>query len=523
MIELALDELLNAEVATLDALLDAELWLKIQHTVVRIPDEYSRYANFKHRLWFIWYIWYIAQLQLESGKRLPWSAVVHGADANGDLWLWEDEDEKCIKEFAEDLTYVPEMPMEYWDDACRALEARQLRTTELASPLSHLTPKTRLRFIAWLIVAGPVRMNQILQEGDFRLGISITRWDRAISDSPHNANSDAETCKCRVLRIWFETMLEVYLLEDLQSTPWYHTCNCFHSQLGSSTHSRQRNIPEKPLCKDSVTLRVLYELIVPPWLLLHWVIFRMAGNVQANCVQTFLDILNGEHNLFDWDDNDNSDLYRVLVRKDGSLGLYPRHWTRYMVEIDLQTWQQLSNKTRTANKNRPGYEMRIRLTAMLLIYSSTPITFQKLLGPLASDPIFDNFPFATMARVADKHYKRRATADDFQLDDFGATPNLQNWLLAWSETLCHDIWCTSPTSFTALERVQAMHLNLTKQFPQNLCMYAHSLMHRWPGHSNGNIDIFFDRSFEVLRSIKSYYFDVEVLLSLLKQSVEVLA
>lgn len=203
-------------------------------SLVKIPDAYSRCANFKHRLWFTWHIWHITQRRPRTRRGPPWFAIICGADSNGDLWLWEDMDEECIQEFAEDLSLdpFPEMPVIYWGDACRALEARRPRTTAYLSPLAHLTPQTRLRFIAWLIVAGPVRKDQILREGDFpSLEISITRWGTSMSDTLHSADSYAEYCDiCGVshlLSSWVETMLKIYLLDDLRSIPWYHACGCW--------------------------------------------------------------------------------------------------------------------------------------------------------------------------------------------------------------------------------------------------------------------------------------------------------
>lgn len=154
----------------------------VPHDVVRVPDGYSHLASFKYRLWFIWYIWPTGY-RMGSTESPPWPALICGADADGDLWCWEDADEMCIQEFAiEELRIVedlaldsfPQMPLVYWDDASRALEARRSRPTASAGPLAHLTPQNRLRFIAWLIVAGPMRKAQIPRRGDFQS--LIKRW-----------------------------------------------------------------------------------------------------------------------------------------------------------------------------------------------------------------------------------------------------------------------------------------------------------------------------------------------------------
>lgn len=202
-------------------------------------DAYSCYANFKYRLWFIWQIWSAQDSILANAVRmLPWGSMV-----SGDLWLWEDEDEECIKEFIKDsdLSGPGEIPVEGWKEACRAFEARQSRTTVPANALSHLTPQTRLRFIAWLILAGPVRRDKmlqlkmwrdrgvLLQRGGFRsIAELISSWAESMNLSRQIANFCGVCRLSDFLPMWCETMLAVYSLKDLRSIPWDCACNCFH-------------------------------------------------------------------------------------------------------------------------------------------------------------------------------------------------------------------------------------------------------------------------------------------------------
>jgi hypothetical protein len=189
----------------------------------------------------------------------------------------------------------------------------------------------------------------------------------------------------------------------------------------------------------------------------------MAGNVQTHPCDSFLELIRGpDRDLFDWDDEDDFELCRVFV-KDDLLGLYTQDWNRYMVEIDPKTWVQIGNMTRTASRIRNGseeYDMRIRLTAMLLKYSFTPIASQKIFAPLHLNPIFDDFPFASMACVVDENYKEQTSLADLESAESWATPHLQNWLSTRQETLCHTIWRTSP-HLSVLTRVQVMELVLT--------------------------------------------------------------
>ncbi|KAJ7810942.1 hypothetical protein B0H14DRAFT_3756171 [Mycena olivaceomarginata] len=101
---------------------------------VTIPDTFSRYSGFKYRVWFIWSIWY--RYSVFWPLSLPWLAIICGSDGNGDLWLWEEEDEEGIREFAigneplsvsqigEDGNDAFQITEEDWNDAFQALEAR---------------------------------------------------------------------------------------------------------------------------------------------------------------------------------------------------------------------------------------------------------------------------------------------------------------------------------------------------------------------------------------------------------------
>jgi hypothetical protein len=98
------------------------------------------------------------------------------------------------------------------------------RTAVAATPLAHLTPQTRLRFVAWLLVAGPLRKKTILQNKRVpSITTLIRRWSKAIA-----LPLTGETCDVcgvsGVLPVWIETMLEVYSRDDLRSLPWDYKC-----------------------------------------------------------------------------------------------------------------------------------------------------------------------------------------------------------------------------------------------------------------------------------------------------------
>jgi hypothetical protein len=103
-------------------------------------------------------------------------------------------------------------------------------------------------------------------------------------------------------------------------------------------------------------------------------------------------------------------------------------------------------------------DMPIRLAALLIRSSSAPLTSQHILAPLAT--VFDYFPLATMVRAADKNYQERSILANFESEEFWITENLEDWLSAWSEVLCHAVWHTSPCS-SVWELTRAMSLVLS--------------------------------------------------------------
>ncbi|KAJ7113558.1 hypothetical protein C8R44DRAFT_881851 [Mycena epipterygia] len=64
-----------------------------------IPDQdlLARYADFKHRVWLTWYSMQMYLVSSTHIARSSWLAIMEGTDSHGDLWLWEDGDEKWAK------------------------------------------------------------------------------------------------------------------------------------------------------------------------------------------------------------------------------------------------------------------------------------------------------------------------------------------------------------------------------------------------------------------------------------------
>jgi hypothetical protein len=206
-------------------------------------------------------------------------------------------------------------------------------------------------------------------------------------------------------------------------------------------------------------LRVLFELIVSPWPLILWVAFRTVAKDQQAPLQTFLSILRGpDHDLFVWDSIDHSDLLRDLL-DDSRLALYPRDWNEYMVELDFITWEEIRDTTQTDKRLRfKPDDLRIRLGAASLLFSTALRVPQIILAPLHIT--LDRFPFTIMAHVVKTDYKEHPASGNFESKEFWAHSNLENWLWARVQDLCHAIWHT-PSDMTTLETVQTMHFVLT--------------------------------------------------------------
>jgi hypothetical protein len=190
-----------------------------------IPDTFSHYPGFEYRLWFIWYVWH----RCSVGWRPLLLAMICGSGGNGNLWLWEDEDEEYIRSvyFTENLSSYFSSPDLDWNNDLQGLKAHLSQATSAASVLAHLAPQVRLRFIAWLLIAGPVGEDRILQNQAIpSINILIYNWAESI-----RLPLIEETCHvCQVsgvLPVWMETMLEVYSRDDVRSLPWDHKCNCF--------------------------------------------------------------------------------------------------------------------------------------------------------------------------------------------------------------------------------------------------------------------------------------------------------
>lgn len=194
---------------------------------IGIPDSLPGYTNFRYR---VWYTWYLIQLNLPklARKRWFWRAMLSAADG---LWFWEDEDEEFIREFIQ--ANPPDSPCEIslvdWANACRGLESRHLERPTNSS-LSHLAPLNRLRFIVWLVVAEVGRKHHLRRRGHVgELHDLIARWGSSTTYSGDESRiTKCSTCGVsHFLTRWLETMLGVYLPDELESILWNDECSCF--------------------------------------------------------------------------------------------------------------------------------------------------------------------------------------------------------------------------------------------------------------------------------------------------------
>lgn len=214
---------------------------------------------------------------------------------------------------------------------------------------------------------------------------------------------------------------------------------------------------------------MLFELVISPWPLVLWVVFRTVGPDRAYPLETLLNILRGpDKDIFAWDGGDDAELHQILVRNN-QRGLYPQDWNRYMIEIDLGTWLYIRNKTSKVYQPRSASGgLSIRLAASSLLFCSELNDLQCIMAPL--DIGLDQFPFDVIAHVANKDYEEHQTPVDVKSEEFWAGTHLRGWLLASSRNLCHTVWNAS-THMSVLERVQCIHLILS--LVRRKCIYSH--------------------------------------------------
>ncbi|KAJ7249440.1 kinase-like domain-containing protein [Mycena rebaudengoi] len=117
-------------------------------------------------------------------------------------------------------------------------------------------------------------------------------------------------------------------------------------------------------------------------------------------------------------------------------------------------------------------DLKIRLGTASLLFSTTLSIPQNILAPLHIT--LDEFPFTIMAHVGDPDHQKHPASGNFECKEFWAHSNLENWLLARSQDLCHALWHTS-SDMTTLERVQSMYLILNGSPENFLPMYTYYL------------------------------------------------
>ncbi|KAJ7883477.1 hypothetical protein B0H14DRAFT_1428654 [Mycena olivaceomarginata] len=317
----------------------------------------------------------------------------------------------------------------------------------------------------------------------------IQNWAR-VTDLPWTGGTCGVCGVSGTLPVWIETMLEVYSPDDLRLLSWDRECYCLHSQLTATADTYLgRGVPETPLGRNSPVFHVLYEFIIPAWALLLWVVYRTGANDRAEHLTTFMDILRGpDQDVFTWNDADNSKFLRVLTNKH-QLTLYPQDWIKFMEEIPLKTWLQISNMTRI--DNRLGWvsldddDTPFRVAAVLLKYPSTPMTRERILTTLGIQLEDYRIAFDTMARAVDRSHQNWSALANLNSEEFWTSASLEDWLSACDEALCHGVW---HTPMPLLERVQLM-VQANNILPCNLATYTYSLMPRSPSHGSRYICI----------------------------------
>ncbi|KAJ7767657.1 kinase-like domain-containing protein [Mycena metata] len=272
------------------------------------------------------------------------------------------------------------------------------------------------------------------------------------------------------LYIWLETLQAVYSREDLLSIPWDYNCDCLAICL-AVMHPKAHI----PLGGDSPIVHALYKIVVTPWPLILWMAFRASNGVD---VPTFLNTLRDQScediiQLQNWDDEDSS-LDVLLVGAESQTRIYPQEWMQYALEIDLRSWMEIRNTTRTTHHRGFHPDIQICIAAACVIFSSPPGTrafSQTVLNHLR----IPNFPFNTITLVIDKDYKPSSNPPLFASKEFWTRPRLESWIATRRLDFCNVVWQTN--NLSNLERLEFISQALTAPcLLQRLNIYTCSLM-----------------------------------------------
>jgi hypothetical protein len=217
---------------------------------------------------------------------------------------------------------------------------------------------------------------------------------------------------------------------------------------------------------------MIYEVVVSPWTLILWVLFRAVEVIQPGSLQAFFDTLRHSPDLVAWDDEDDSFLTQTLAANASSaVSIYPASWHSDMVAINPEDWLTIRTMTWTPahrhHKQDKLTSTRIRFLGLCLEYSarqpSTVIPHHDLLAPMGIR--FEPSIFTSMVQGITGNYRRTAPMT-FDSHDFWVCSNLEHWLSDRREELCYTVWHAnlSPSTF---ERAECMYFSLG--MPAQVC------------------------------------------------------
>ncbi|KAJ7235052.1 hypothetical protein C8J57DRAFT_144733 [Mycena rebaudengoi] len=400
-------------------------------------DEYGDWLDigsngqpFKYCLWFTWYI-----VMMSSDHHIPsheivktWLAIVKGTNGMEDLWAWQDEDEKFLKnQFTWRFVQRNVRPLSTvnWMDGCQAFDQRSVHIPP--EPLfAQLTSEARVCLLGWFIVAGPVRHGNLHYIDFLSLSALIKTWGMSTVARLDFVPSRQHCEICGVsqwLDLWITTMLEVYAVDHLASIPWRCTCMCLKSILDAKKNLAQ-GCP-KVIADNSLALRVLYELVVSPWSLILWVTFRMFNHLSSDAIQLFLDTIQKE-SIFTGDTLQEVWLFRCLhlYAENHTAGnpwsLYPGTWQHYALELDLMMWQQISKITSAEpifRRHDIEYDTKLRLAGIFCMFASTTqLAINEVLEPLGFLPDLPFFDTALALPLCDQRERQAPCAPQLIFD-----------------------------------------------------------------------------------------------------------
>ncbi|KAK7026369.1 kinase domain-containing protein [Favolaschia claudopus] len=376
-----------------------------------------------------------------------WSTIF---DSEQNLWLWEDEDEDELGR-----RFIAQASNEATRRRFRVDESDHLLAWKLqecseqiggSGPLAHLKSTTRIQFLTWLFIVG----SHFVEDAVVNLQVTIVAWMEFFDRPPTISHGASCNCDPGAIKDWVNVMLQLYSVADLRLMPWGSSCNCLDAELASRPIELKTTSAEV----HPVLGRWLFQMFIPTWLSILWVLFRTLRLEEPKPVLAFMSLLREEQHrdLFAWDYLDLTVFSGVQEQfKIGPLKL--RHdWRRYVSEIDSQTWNMIRSLTRVDDRLSACRDPTLRICAFTLMLCMSLNIPQPIAEALDIDTTSEYW--LKLVDIGSPVYARepQLLSQRIQSEQFWNSSHLETVLKVEACDRCFDILHAS--RYTTLERVQ---------------------------------------------------------------------